>query len=149
MRRPGSALLWIGKYVTIDESETNIILCVFDSRSISNVCISYNSLSSPRTRLSNPDLETFARLLRTDAPTYRLDVSDELGIQVGEALELGLVQVHHEQFVGGRQIDLLGRELTVEVGHVFAVFLWARGNGTRDKVVGDCAAGLMNLRFSA
>lgn len=48
---------------------------------------------------------------------------NELGVQVGEAIEFGLVQVHHEELVGGRQIGLLRCELTVKVGHVLAVFL--------------------------
>lgn len=47
----------------------------------------------------------------------------KLRVEEGEAHELGLVQVHHEQLVGGRQLDLLARELLVEVAHVLAVFL--------------------------
>lgn len=51
---------------------------------------------------------------------------NELGVQVGEAVEFSLVQVHHEELVGGRQVGFLRRELTVKVGHVLAVFLWGK-----------------------
>lgn len=51
------------------------------------------------------------------------DVLDEFGIEEGESEELVLIQVHHEQLVGGRQVQLLGRELLVKVADVFAVFL--------------------------
>lgn len=52
-----------------------------------------------------------------------LDVLDELGVEEGEAHELGLVQVHHEQLVCWCQICLLAGELLVEVAHVLAMFL--------------------------
>ena len=52
-----------------------------------------------------------------------LDVLDELGVEEGEAHELGLVQVHHEQLVCWGQICLLAGELLVEVAHVLAMFL--------------------------
>ena len=48
----------------------------------------------------------------------------ELGVEEGEAHELGLVEVHHEQLVSGRQFCLLLCELLVEVGYVLAMFLW-------------------------
>ncbi len=51
------------------------------------------------------------------------DVLDEFGIEEGESKELVLIQVHHEKLVGGRQVQLLGRELLVKVADVFAVFL--------------------------
>lgn len=50
-------------------------------------------------------------------------VLHELGIEEGESEKLVLIQVHHEQLVGGRQVQLFARELLVEVAHVFAVFL--------------------------
>ena len=50
-------------------------------------------------------------------------LDDELGIDEREAGELGLVEVHDEELVGGRQLGLLARELVVEVAHVFAAFL--------------------------
>ena len=51
------------------------------------------------------------------------DVLDEFRIEEGESEKLVLIQVHHEELVGGRQIQLLGRELLVKVADVFAVFL--------------------------
>ena len=50
-------------------------------------------------------------------------LDDELGIDEREAGEFGLVEVHDEELVGGRQLGLLARELVVEVAHVFAAFL--------------------------
>lgn len=50
-------------------------------------------------------------------------VLNELRVQVGEPGELGLVQVHHEQLVGWRQVRLLRRELLVEVVDVLSMFL--------------------------
>lgn len=58
-----------------------------------------------------------------------LYVLDELGVEEGEAHELGLVQVHHEQLVCWGQICLLARELLVEVAHVLAMFLKTRKLG--------------------
>lgn len=52
------------------------------------------------------------------------DVLHELGVEEGEAHELGLVEVHHEQLVRRRQLRLLLRELLVEVRHVLAMFLY-------------------------
>ena len=46
------------------------------------------------------------------------DGDDELGVDVREAGELGLVEVHDEQLVGGRQLGRLVRELAIEVAHV-------------------------------
>lgn len=53
---------------------------------------------------------------------------DVLGVQEREAHELGLVEVHHEELVGRRQIRLLRGELLVEVTHVFAMFLKSKVN---------------------
>ncbi|CAD0201508.1 unnamed protein product [Chrysodeixis includens] len=50
------------------------------------------------------------------------DVLHELGVEEGEAHELGLVEVHHEQLVRRRQLRLLLRELLVEVRYVLAMF---------------------------
>jgi len=55
--------------------------------------------------------------------TLFLDMLDELGVQVGETHELGLVQIHHEQLVCWCQVCLLGSELLVKVAHVLAMFL--------------------------
>lgn len=52
-----------------------------------------------------------------------LNMLHKLRIQVGEAIKLGLVQVHHKQFIRGREVRLLRGELPVKVGHVLAVFL--------------------------
>lgn len=52
-----------------------------------------------------------------------LDVSDEFWIQIWEAVEFILIQIHHEQFVRWRQIGFLRCELFVEVRHIFAMFL--------------------------
>ena len=52
-----------------------------------------------------------------------LDMLNELRVEVGEAGELVLIQVHHEELVRGRQVDRLPRELTVKVGDVLAVAL--------------------------
>lgn len=52
-----------------------------------------------------------------------LDVLHELGIEIGESEKLVLIQVHHEQLVGWRQVQLLVRELLVEIADVFAVLL--------------------------
>ena len=48
---------------------------------------------------------------------------DKLGVEEGEAGELVLVEVHHEQLVGGRKVHPLAGELPVKVGHVFAMSL--------------------------
>ena len=52
-----------------------------------------------------------------------LDMLNELRVEVGEAGELVLIQIHHEELVRGRQVDRLPRELTVKVGDVLAVAL--------------------------
>lgn len=54
------------------------------------------------------------------------DVLDELGIEEREAEKLVLIQVHHEELVGRRQVQFLGRELLVKVADVFAMFLLTR-----------------------
>lgn len=48
---------------------------------------------------------------------------DKLRIEIGEPVELRLVEVHHEELVGRRQVRLLRGELAVKVGHVLAMFL--------------------------
>ena len=58
-----------------------------------------------------------------------LDMLHELRVEEGEPCELVLVEVHHEEFVGGREVGLLGGELLVEVAHVLAMAL-----GRKDKV---------------
>lgn len=58
-------------------------------------------------------------------PEMISDVLDEFGVEEREAQEFVLIQVHHEELVGGRQVQLFGRELLVKVAHVFAVFLLA------------------------
>lgn len=52
-----------------------------------------------------------------------LDVLHKFRIEIGEPVELGLIQVHHEELVRRSQISLLRGELTVEVRHVLAMFL--------------------------
>ena len=47
----------------------------------------------------------------------------KLRIEEGEAGELVLVEVHHEQLVSGREVHSLAGELAVKVGHVFAMSL--------------------------
>lgn len=39
--------------------------------------------------------------------------------------KLVLIQIHHEQLVSRRQIQLVGRELLVEVADIFTMFLYA------------------------
>lgn len=51
---------------------------------------------------------------------------DEFGIEERETKKLVLIQIHHEELVGRGQVQLLGRELLVEVADVLAVFLLAR-----------------------
>lgn len=51
------------------------------------------------------------------------DVLHVLRVEEGEAHELGLVEVHHEQLVRGGQLRLLLGESLVEVRHVLAMFL--------------------------
>ncbi len=46
-----------------------------------------------------------------------------LRVEEGESRELVLVQVHHEELVGGREVGALRGELLVEVAHVLAVAL--------------------------
>lgn len=69
-----------------------------------------------------------------NASTF-LDVSNELRIKIREAVELRLVEIHHEQFIGGRQIDLLRGELTIKVWHVFAMFLFIMCGGTKKNLI--------------
>ena len=57
----------------------------------------------------------------------RSDVLHKFWIEEGESGKLVLVEVHHEELVGGRQLRLLGGELAVKVGDVFPVALQERG----------------------
>lgn len=52
-----------------------------------------------------------------------LHVNDKFRVGVREASELILVQVHDEEFVGGRELHRLPGELFVEVGSVAFVLL--------------------------
>lgn len=58
---------------------------------------------------------------------------DEFGIEEGESEKLVLIQVHHEELVGGRQVEFLGRELLVEVADVFAMFLLTHHHKSRKR----------------
>lgn len=58
-----------------------------------------------------------------DTGEYWLHVLDEFRVEERESHEFRLVQVHHEQLVGGREIGLLAGELFVEIAHVLPVFL--------------------------
>ena len=52
---------------------------------------------------------------------FSLDMLDELWVEEGEAGELVLVEVHHEELVGGREGGGLLREARVKVGNVLVV----------------------------
>ena len=54
------------------------------------------------------------------------DMLNKLWVEEGESGKLVLVEVHHEELVGGRQLGLLGGELAVKVGDVFPVALQER-----------------------
>ena len=47
-------------------------------------------------------------------------------IKERESEEIVLIQIHHEQLVSRRQIQLVARELLVEVADIFTMFLYAR-----------------------
>lgn len=53
----------------------------------------------------------------------RLYMLNILGIQEWKTHELCLVQVHHEQFVRGRQLHVLGSELLVKIADILSVCL--------------------------
>ena len=55
----------------------------------------------------------------------------KFGIEEGEAREFVLIEVHHEKFVRGGEVDLLGGELTVKVGDVLAMPLQRKEEGRR------------------
>lgn len=48
---------------------------------------------------------------------------NEFGIQIREADKFILIQIHHEELIGGSQINFLRREKLVKVRDVFAMFL--------------------------
>ena len=50
----------------------------------------------------------------------------EFRIEERESHKLVLIQIHHEQLVSRRQIQLVGRELLVEVADIFTMFLYSR-----------------------
>jgi len=68
-------------------------------------------------RLGVPDITSGV------SPSDESDGDDELGVDVREPCELGLVEVHDEQFVGRRQLGRFVRELTIEIAYVFHGFL--------------------------
>jgi len=51
---------------------------------------------------------------------------NELWVEEGESGELVLVEVHHEELVGGGELGALAGELPVEVGDVLPVALACR-----------------------
>ena len=51
---------------------------------------------------------------------------DKLRVEIAEAGKVVLLHVHHEELVGGGQVDRLGGELPVEVGNVLAMTLKKR-----------------------
>lgn len=52
-----------------------------------------------------------------------LNRDDEFGIDEREAVEFGLIEIHDEELVGGRELGRFVRELTVEIRRVFTVTL--------------------------
>ena len=48
--------------------------------------------------------------------------------------KLVLIQIHHEQLVSRRQIQLVGRELLVEVADIFTMFLYAPKSDGKKKI---------------
>ena len=55
--------------------------------------------------------------------TLILNMLDKLWVEEGEASKLILVEVHHEQLVGGGEVCTLTGELSVKIGHILPVFL--------------------------
>ena len=51
------------------------------------------------------------------------DMLHKLWIEKGESCKLVLIQIHHKDFVSGRQIRLFRGELPIEIAHIFAVAL--------------------------
>lgn len=62
------------------------------------------------------------------------DLYDELGVGVGEALKLVLVQIHDEELVCGRQLHHHLGELLVKVSDVTARFLPQREQEEREPI---------------
>ena len=60
---------------------------------------------------------------------------NELGVEEGESSELILVEVHHEQLVGGSEFCTLAGELSVKIRHILSVFLKIRHVFTRSNTV--------------
>lgn len=72
-----------------------------------------------------------------------LHVNDKFRVGVREASELILVQVHDEEFVGGRELHRLPGELFVEVGSVAFVLL---SNGKHRVKAGSAGRASRGLR---
>ena len=56
------------------------------------------------------------------------DLDDKLGVRVGEALELGLVEVHDEELISRGQLNHHLRELLIKVPHILAGLLRGEQN---------------------
>lgn len=67
--------------------------------------------------------ESVGSWTRAESLRNSSDLNDVLGVGVGEALELVLVQVHDEEFVCGRQLHRHLGELLVKVANVAARLL--------------------------
>ena len=59
----------------------------------------------------------------TDFYSLISNMLDKLWVEEGEASKLILVEVHHEQLVGGGEVCTLTGELSVKIGHILPVFL--------------------------
>lgn len=75
-----------------------------------------------------------------------LHVNDKFRVGVREASELVLVQVHDEEFVGGRELHRLPGELFVEVGSVSFVLLSNGKHRVKAGSVGRASCGLRQRR---
>ena len=76
-----------------------------------------------RPRLQCPDESSDVLM---SLQTYRItsDMLDILWIQIREPAELRLIQIHHKQLIGRREVRLLRGELLVEIVDVLPVLLW-------------------------
>lgn len=74
-------------------------------------------------------------------PCRCLHVNDKFRVGVREASELVLVQVHDEEFVGGRELHRLPGELFVEVGSVAFVLLSNGKHRVKEGSAGRAAFG--------
>jgi len=97
----------------------------------------------------NPTAERLALVGVSQKTTVtRSDGDDKLWVDVGEAGELGLVEVHNEQFVGRRQLGRLARELAVKVAHVFYGFLHTTQTDTHIQGGAKNGASLSHCKYS-